>query len=84
MDVNCQLCLYGGKKKKTMYGCTVCGKGFHVNCFTAYHYAQELKGHQKALTNQLLKSMESIPRAKKKRSRHAGSIESIILPKQYL
>ena len=36
-------------KIKTVYGCTVCKKGFHVNCLTAYHCHSALTGKLKAL-----------------------------------
>lgn len=78
-DINCHMCLIRGQKKKTIYGCTICGKGFHVNCFTAFHYENELEGHQKKMTQQLLSSTELTPRGHKKRSKHVGGIESIIL-----
>jgi hypothetical protein len=35
------------KKNSTIYGCIICKKGFHVNCFAAYHYAGALVGAQK-------------------------------------
>ena len=55
-DINCHLCLYMKKKKKTIYGCVQCRKGFHVNCFTAYHCTGALKGNTKALMCMVLQS----------------------------
>jgi hypothetical protein len=37
-DIDCFLCPKMGKELKTIYSCMKCRKGFHVNCFTAFHY----------------------------------------------
>jgi hypothetical protein len=37
-DIDCFLCRKMGKELKTIYSCIQCKKGFHVNCFTAFHY----------------------------------------------
>ena len=49
-SVVCYLChLRGGvKKPRVTFGCWICGKGFHVNCFAAYHYAGMLHADTKA------------------------------------
>ena len=37
--LSCYLChLVGKTNKKSLYGCTSCLRGYHPECFTAYHY----------------------------------------------
>jgi hypothetical protein len=48
-DIDCYLCCKIGKELKTMYSCIHCRKGFHVNCFMAYHYHGILSQSHKAL-----------------------------------
>lgn len=38
-----------GRELKTIYSCIQCRKGFHVNCFTAYHYQDVMSNSHKAL-----------------------------------
>ncbi|KAG3109308.1 hypothetical protein PI125_g11051 [Phytophthora idaei] len=38
----CYLCTLRGFSKKALYGCTGCQRGFHVACFTAFHYHDAL------------------------------------------
>lgn len=37
-DIHCLFCMHRGIKRKSIYGCVACKKGFHVRCYTAYHY----------------------------------------------
>ena len=53
-DVDCFLCRKMGKELKTIYSCMQCGKGFHVNCFTAFHYRGALSSSRQARLNLLL------------------------------
>jgi ribosomal protein L37AE/L43A len=41
--IHCHFCLLRGVKRKTIYGCTKCGRGFYVNCYTAVHFQGALK-----------------------------------------
>ena len=34
---------------KSIYGCAECGKGFHVNCFTAFHGQEALSSKKEVL-----------------------------------
>lgn len=65
-DIHCYLCLFVNKKRKTIYGCVKCGKGFQVNCFTAYHCKRVLKGDAKALAMMIRGCEGNIPRASNK------------------
>jgi len=57
-DIHCFLCLMSDKKKKKIYGCVACKKGFYVNCFTALHCSLALTGNTKPLVTLLLKTNE--------------------------
>ena len=76
-DINCYFCLLRGKKRKTIYGCVKCGKGFHVNCYTAYHCEGALEGDAKALATMIRGCNGQIPRASNKRSKHIGDMASL-------
>mmetsp|Transcript_11387 Transcript_11387/g.16379 ORF Transcript_11387/g.16379 Transcript_11387/m.16379 type:complete len:97 (+) Transcript_11387:1338-1628(+) len=43
----CRLLLKGctikGNLPKSIFGCIKCGKGFHVHCFTAFHFTGALQ-----------------------------------------
>ena len=40
----CSMVYNDGKRRTSKYGYIVCEKGFHVNCFAAYHYRHTLGG----------------------------------------
>jgi len=48
-DIDCFLCRKLGKELKTIYSCLQCKKGFHVNCFTAFHYCGALSTSRRAV-----------------------------------
>jgi len=77
--INCYFCLFRGIKKKTIYGCVKCKKGFHVNCYTAYHCQGALQGDAKALSAILMSCEGNLPRASNKKSKHVGDISSLKL-----
>ena len=39
-----------------MYGCTKCGKGFHVNCFTRFHFTKGLQGNM-SMVNDVIRGI---------------------------
>ena len=78
-DINCHLCLYLKKKRRTIYGCVQCKKGFHVNCFTAYHCTGALPTQTKALMTMVLRTESCEPRAKNKKSKYVGDIHTMKL-----
>ena len=45
-----------GTLPKSMYGCIKCGKGFHVNCFTAFHFTKGLQGNT-TLVNDVIRGI---------------------------
>ncbi|OWY91597.1 hypothetical protein PHMEG_00039753 [Phytophthora megakarya] len=40
--LTCYLCTLRGFSKKALFGCTGCHRGFHVACFSAFHYRDAL------------------------------------------
>ncbi|KAG6952756.1 hypothetical protein JG687_00012806 [Phytophthora cactorum] len=54
----CYLCSLWNIKKKAKYGCIKCERGFHVECFTAFHHRDVLKN-----SPQLRASLEAVCRA---------------------
>jgi len=55
-DIDCYLCRKMGKEMKTIYSCIQCRKGFHVNCFTAFHYRGVLSRKHNALLDVVFNS----------------------------
>jgi hypothetical protein len=78
-DIHCFFCLLENRKRKTIYGCVKCKKGYHVNCFTAYHCAGALTGDAAVLASMIRRSEAGLPRAANKKSKCVGDITSIKL-----
>ncbi|EGZ10404.1 hypothetical protein PHYSODRAFT_518952 [Phytophthora sojae] len=57
--LTCYLCSLRGMAKKAKYGCTKCERGFHVECFRAFHY----EGAFRSNAPQLQDALEAIARA---------------------
>ena len=69
-------------KEKTIYGCFKCGKGFHVNCYAAYHCQGALEGDTKALADMIINGDPyDLPRGSNKVSKHIGTMEDMKLSK---
>ena len=77
--IHCHFCLMSGEKRKTIYGCTKCGRGFHVNCYTAYHFQGALKSDASAIASMILRLEGSKIRGINKRSKYVGDISSMKL-----
>jgi hypothetical protein len=56
-----------------------CKAAFHVECFTAFHYKDALKGSIKALID-MLNASEIARKNWKEKSKYVGSIDSLTLP----
>ena len=48
-SISCHLCNMLKKKRQSVFGCLQCGKGFHVECFAAYHHRHALTGRTETL-----------------------------------
>ncbi len=53
-----------------------------MECFTAFHYKDALKGNIKALMD-MIKSSEMSDNQRNKKSSYVGTLESIVLPEQW-
>jgi hypothetical protein len=78
-DIPCYLCKLRGFDSRTIYGCPTCKAGFHVECFTAFHYKDALKGNMKALLD-MLKASEVAGKRRKKSNNYIGSLDLLTLP----
>ena len=77
-DLQCYFCSLQGKRSRSIYGCVACKKGYHVNCFTAYHCGGALSAHSKELIQTIVQTGESSER-KNKKSKYVGEITDIKL-----
>ena len=85
--VTCCLCtlLYGKENPRTArYGCVTCGKGFHVECFAAYHHKDKLTGKTKHLKH-VIETLEDSSKSKdlfsrKRKSDKISTMEDMKLP----
>ena len=85
--LSCHLCnlIHGTtNKRKPVFGCVQCGKGFHVECFAAYHHRHALNGRSSALRT-IINSIENInedngKKTRKRKSDRISSMEDLTLP----
>jgi hypothetical protein len=78
-DIPCYLCKLRGFHSKTQFGCAGCRVGFHIECFTAFHCKDGLKGNMKTLLD-MIKASEIAGKNHRKKSTYVGSLESLQLP----
>lgn len=78
-DSPCYLCKLRGFISKTIYGCPGCQSSFHVECFTAFHYKDALKGNMRAVID-MLKASEMKGKSRKRRSSYVGTLDTLQLP----
>ena len=67
-DLNCYLCsLIKKQKLRTNYGCAFCRKGFHVNCFAAFHHQDKLNSSTRNFVEMAIHmgGLENKPKIKK-------------------
>jgi hypothetical protein len=83
-SVLCHFCniLKHKKKNSTINGCIVCKKGFHVNCFAAYHYEGALVGAPKILAEMIISSKGENYRGCNKPSKYVGTIADLTLTRE--
>ena len=80
-DMHCLLCKLCRQQSKSIYGCMQYTNGFHVNCFTAYHFSGVLAGNAKVLIDMIL-GMQNEKRTRQytaRRSEYVGSIADLKL-----
>ena len=90
-DENCFLCMLRWKndpdtgekwvpKLRTIYGCCDCKKGFHVNCFAAFHHEGALKGDTRALMDIIMRtSSERIQKGMSKVCKRVSNLSDLKL-----
>ena len=64
---------------KSIYGCAECGKGFHVNCFTAFHGQEALSSKKEVLGILVAAVVKDKPQFRDRVSKNISSIENITL-----
>ncbi|ETP21916.1 hypothetical protein F441_04668, partial [Phytophthora nicotianae CJ01A1] len=83
--LTCYLCSLRGMARKSKYGCAKCERGFHVACFSAFHY----KGVFQTNAPHLQDALEAIARAPtgdpvaftgKRRNRTITPVSQLTLP----
>ena len=80
-ETTCYMCSMRGIHKKSIYGCTGCRKGFHVNCFTAYHCQGVLIGKTRQLCQVVLQAKKQ-SKYMNRCSKYIGNISDMILPEK--
>jgi hypothetical protein len=78
-DIPGYLCKQRGFHSKTQFGCAGCRAGFHIECFTAFHCKDGLRGNMKTLLD-MIKASEIADKNHRKKSTYVGSLESLQLP----
>jgi hypothetical protein len=64
------------KIPKSIYGCSECGKGFHVNCFTAYHCRGSLQ-HNSNVLNKVISALEKDARKRVVRDKVSAKVSTL-------
>jgi len=69
------------KKRQSVYGCLQCAKGYHVECFAAYHHRHVLTGRSETLQT-IINAVEGVGERKvrKRKSNRLSSMEDLKLP----
>jgi len=77
-QIRCYVCSLLEKPRKTTTSCVQCGKGFHIECFAAYHHTNGLDESTKALKT-IITSVEEMnnKRGKVVRKRKSERISSL-------
>ncbi|RLN74357.1 hypothetical protein BBJ28_00008624 [Nothophytophthora sp. Chile5] len=51
--LRCYLCSIRGLGKKALYGCTQCNRGFHIECFSVFHFRHAFRSNSTAVQRAL-------------------------------
>ena len=82
-DILCYLCniIDDSKWRYTIYGYVQCRRGFHVNCFSMYHFQNALNEHKPVLWK-LIKDAdgEGSKQRRNRKSKHINLIKDASLP----
>ena len=64
----CRLMCDDGVERKTMYGCSQCGKAFHVNCFAFYHHVNALGDNKRPILQKIIQLNDGEAQRTKRRN----------------
>jgi hypothetical protein len=77
--VQCFLCnILSGKRLRSAYSCVACGKGYHVDCFTALHFQNALSDNR-VLQNKILKALNTSKPIRARKSNCINSLDALVL-----
>ena len=79
ISITISACSWGERGKNNIWVHWL-SKGFHVDCFTAYHFQDALKGNAKALVDMITRGCDKENNARvKKRCKMIGSLDLLNL-----
>ena len=77
--MQCFLCnILSGKRLRSVYSCVECGKGYHVDCFTALHFQNALS-ENRVLQNKILKALNASKAVRGRKSNCISSLDALVL-----
>ena len=84
-STNCYLCsiMTTDKKKRTsIFGCSECKRGFHVNCFAFYHFEHALEKSKRPILQRIIRESDNIniKRRRNRITKCTSSLEEARLP----
>ena len=65
----CSLMVDDGKERTSIFGCSECKRGFHVNCFALYHFEHALAQSNRPILQKLIRENDGESTRKKRRNR---------------
>lgn len=76
--LNCFVCRFLTEKRvRTIYSCVECGKGYHIDCFTALHFQNALSDNR-VLQNKMLKALNAL-KYRARKSKWVSSLKDLVL-----
>jgi hypothetical protein len=77
--MQCIVCkILSGKRIRTAYSCIECGKGYHVDCFTAIH-CQHALSENRVLQNKILKAFNAPNAIRGRKAPNIGTLSAVVL-----
>ena len=77
--MQCFVCkILSGKRLRSAYSCVECGKGYHVDCFTAIHFQHALS-QNRVLQNKLLKALNASKAIRGRKSNNISTLSALVL-----
>lgn len=77
--MQCFVCMIlSGKRLRSAYSCVECGKGYHVDCFTALHFQNALS-ENRVLQNKILKALNTSKTIRGRKSNCINNLGALVL-----